>query len=186
MTSREITFRPLSVSDLPMLLEWLACPHVVEWWGAPPASLADLVAEYTPALAGIVQQWCYVAYLGEQQPTTSPTPLGFIQAYAPVAFHDEGWWRDEHDPGVRGIDQFLADPDRLGRGLGTAMVRAFVAQLFADASVTRVQTDPDPTNLRAIRCYEKAGFRRAGEVDTPDGRALLLYADRPQARHADA
>ena len=31
-------------------------------------------------------------------------------------------------------------------------------------TVTKVQTDPDPTNARAIRCYEKSGFRRIGEV----------------------
>ncbi len=52
------------------------------------------------------------------------------------------------------------------------MVRAFVEKLFEDPTTTRVQTDPSPTNPRAIRCYEKAGFRRVGEVDTPDGAAL--------------
>jgi GNAT superfamily N-acetyltransferase len=74
---------------------------------------------------------------------------------------------------------FLAEAEQLGQGLGTAMVRAFVVRLFADRAVTRVQTDPHPSNRRAIRCHEKAGFRSVGEVDTPDGRALLMYADRP-------
>jgi aminoglycoside 6'-N-acetyltransferase len=37
--------------------------------------------------------------------------------------------------------------------------------------------DPNPGNPRAIRAYEKAGFRRAREVDTPDGRALLMIRD---------
>ena len=93
--------------------------------------------------------------------------------------HDDGWWLDEHDPGVWGIDQFIAEPTLLGRGFGTAMVRAFVARLFENPAVTRVQTDPSPGNARAIRCYEKAGVRAVGEVDTPDGPALLMYCDRP-------
>ena len=38
----------------------------------------------------------------------------------------------------------------------------------------RVVTDPDPTNARAIRSYEKAGFARDRLVDTPDGVALLM------------
>jgi RimJ/RimL family protein N-acetyltransferase len=63
------------------------------------------------------------------------------------------------------------------------MVRAFVARLFADPAVTRVQADPDPENGRAIRCYEKAGFRAAREIRTPDGRALLMYCDRPPGTH---
>jgi RimJ/RimL family protein N-acetyltransferase len=95
-----------------------------------------------------------------------------------VACHRDGWWVDVHDPGVHGIDQFLADPARLGQGLGTQMVRALVAQLFADRGVTRIQVDPSPANGRAIRCYEKAGFRRAGEIVTPDGPALLMHCDR--------
>ena len=171
MGSVDIVFRPLTAGDLPLLHDWLARPHVVAWWGAPP-SLAEVEADYAPALVGAIPHWCYLAYRGEQ-------PVGFVQAYAPVAFHHEGWWLDEHDPGVRGIDQFLADADQLGCGLGTVMVRAFVARLFADPAVSRVQTDPAPENGRAIRCYEKAGFHAAGEVDTPDGRALLMYVDRP-------
>jgi aminoglycoside 6'-N-acetyltransferase len=38
----------------------------------------------------------------------------------------------------------------------------------------RIVTDPDPANTRAIRAYEKAGFEKAGMVDTPDGPALLM------------
>jgi RimJ/RimL family protein N-acetyltransferase len=61
------------------------------------------------------------------------------------------------------------------------MVRDFAGRLFADPAVTRIQTDPHVTNARAIRCYEKAGFRRVGEIATPDGRELLMYLDRPPA-----
>ena len=34
--------------------------------------------------------------------------------------------------------------------------------------------DPDRANSRAIRAYEKAGFRSERMVDTPDGLALLM------------
>jgi RimJ/RimL family protein N-acetyltransferase len=82
---------------------------------------------------------------------------------------------------VRGIDQSLADASELGQGLGTAMVRAFVMELLRDPAVTRSQTDPAPDNGRAIRCYEKAGFRAAREVVTPDGPASLMYCERPES-----
>jgi len=58
-------------------------------------------------------------------------------------------------------------------GHGSAFIRAFVDDLIA-AGTPRVVTDPDPANRRAIRAYEKAGFRQEREVDTPDGRALLM------------
>ena len=53
-----------------------------------------------------------------------------------------------------------------GKGLGTKLVRALVELLFNDPEVTKIQTDPSPSNLRAIRCYEKAGFERQGTVTT--------------------
>jgi len=64
------------------------------------------------------------------------------------------------------------------------MVTAFVRKLFEDPSVTRVQTDPNPVNGRAIRCYEKAGFRIVGEIVTPDGPALLMVIEKGCARAA--
>ena len=154
-----ITFRPLTHDDLPMLREWISRAHVAEWWGEQQ-TLAELTEHYTPVIAGTSHVQCYIA-------VADNAPIGFIQSYVPAADHSDGWWLDEHDPGVRGIDQFLADVHRLGQGLGTAMIRSFVAMLFADPTVTRIQLDPAPDNARAIR-----------EVDTPDGRALLMYRDR--------
>jgi RimJ/RimL family protein N-acetyltransferase len=166
-----ITFRPIVDTDLSMLHQWLNRPHVAEWWGTP-TTLADVVADYGSRPTGTPPHEAFIALVDDVH------EIGFIQAYTPAACHDEGWWLDEHDPGVRGIDQFLANESELGQGLGTAMIRAFVARLFADPSVTRIQTDPDPANGRAIRCYEKAGFRAVGEVTTLDGPALLMYCDR--------
>ncbi len=167
-----IGFRPLAHGDLPLFHEWLTRPHVAEWWVQLP-TMEQVVADYGPSIDGTMPFQCFIASDGDE-------PIGFIQSYTPAAWHHEGWWLDENDPGVRGIDQFLADGARLGQGLGTAMIRAFVDQLFADATVTRVQTDPAPENARAIRCYEKCGFRVVREIDTPDGRALLMYRDPPR------
>jgi RimJ/RimL family protein N-acetyltransferase len=165
-----ISFRPLRTDDLPQLHEWLHRPHVAEWW-QPGPTLVEVEAEYAPAIAGAIPNSCYIALLGAR-------PIGFIQEYSPVGFHQEGWWLDEHDPGVRGIDQFLCNERDLGRGIGTAMLRSFVSLLLANSTVTRIQTDPDPSNARAIRCYEKAGFKAEREIITPDGPALLMYCGR--------
>ncbi len=164
----DVTFRRLTVADLSMLHGWLSRPHVAEWWGPAP-SLADVLDEYQPLTVAGARDQAYIAL-------AASVPIGYIQSYV-VKGSGDGWWPEEQDPGARGIDQFLADPARLGQGLGIAMVRAFVAHLFADPAVTRVQTDPAPDNVRAIRCYQKAGFRRVAEVDTPDGRALLMIVE---------
>lgn len=166
-----IDFRPLAEPDLPLLADWLGRPHVRQWWaGDQPLTLTEVRAKYLPRIDDTSAVRCFIAL-------ASGEPIGFIQSYVAMACGD-GWWPDETDLGVRGIDQFLADGQCLGRGLGTAMVKAFIERLFADPRVTRIQTDPDPSNSRAIRCYEKAGFRRIGEVITPDGPALLMSVTR--------
>ena len=161
--------------DLLLLHEWILRPHVVEWWGGGDASehFEDTKAKYLPRLqeASLVQP--YIALLSSE-------PIGFAQSYVALGCGD-GWWEEETDPGVRGTDQFLCDGAKLGQGLGTRMVAAFVRKIFEDPCVTRVQTDPDPANARAIRCYEKAGFRPVRMITTPDGSALLMVIERAGA-----
>jgi aminoglycoside 6'-N-acetyltransferase-1b/aminoglycoside 6'-N-acetyltransferase-2 len=163
----------MAEQDLPLLHEWLQRPHIVEWWGGEaerPRHFAETRARYLPRTLAEEGVTPYIAMLGDE-------PVGYAQSYVALGSGD-GWWEDETDPGVRGIDQSLARPELLGRGLGTRLVTALVERLFADPAVTRIQTDPDPSNLRAIRCYEKAGFRRLRTIVTPDGRAEYMVRDR--------
>ena len=168
----DVTFRPLHESDLPLLHDWIRRPHVAEWWSGGEAneSLDETRRKHFPRLEDHSSVKSYIALLAGEA-------IGFIQSYVALGCGD-GWWEDEADPGVHGIDQFLGDESKLGRGLGTRMISAFVRKLFEDPTVTKVQTDPDPANARAIRCYEKAGFRRVGKVSSPDGTALLMIVER--------
>lgn len=169
MPSFRFTFRPLAEEDLPLLREWLSRPHLQERWWEGEVSLDGLRERYLPRIAGADAARPFVALLDGE-------PAGYIQAYDASA--GPAWWPDRPGPGVVGIDQFLADGDRLGRGLGTAMVSAFVARLLEDPEVTEVRVDPRPDNLRAIRCYAKVGFREVGSITTPDGPALMMVLER--------
>ena len=162
-------FRPLTRADLPLLHGWLQRPHVAEWW-REPTMLAELENDYFSAAALASSTRPFIALLDAE-------PIGFIQSHVALD-SGGGWWEDETDPGTRGIDQFLADEARLGRGIGSAMVDAFARRLFADPAVTKIQTDPSPDNERAIRCYWRAGFVDRGAIVTPDGPALLMVRDR--------
>lgn len=158
ITPGVFTFRPLLEADLPLLHEWIRRPHVAQWWGEGEWQPDTSVSAYIALLDG--------------------EAIGFVQSYVAMDCGD-GWWEEETDPGVRGIDQFLCDGGTLGQGIGSRMVAAFVRELFGDPGVTTVQTDPHPANARAIRCYEKAGFRPVGRIATPDGPALLMVVKRP-------
>ena len=127
-------FRPLTHADAPRLFEWLHRPHVLEWWDAE-SSLAEVQANYLESDARP-----FLAFLDGEA-------FAYIQ------------WYPAGNNGVVGIDQFIAGANSIGRGFGTALVTQFVEFLFADPSIQAVIVDPVPHNARAIRCYEKAGFR---------------------------
>jgi len=151
-------FHPMSADDLPLVKDWLARPHVVAWWGDPDEQfglVSDDMSE--PAMDQ------YIVSIGD-------APLGYLQCYRLTD------WNTGFGPqpeGTRGIDQMIGVPQMIGQGHGSAFIRAFIERLLANRT-PRVVVDPDPTNTRAIRAYEKAGFAKDKLVDTPDGTALLM------------
>lgn len=149
---------------VPLMRDWLQRAHVAEWWNG------------VPTLDEIRDEYCHPADIDPYIISMRDRPIGFIQSYRAMGSGD-GWWTEVDDPGIVGIDQFIGEPDLLGHGHGTAMIRAFTDRLFADPTVTKVQVDPHPTNARAIRCYEKVGFVPQGVIDTPDGPALYMLLE---------
>jgi aminoglycoside 6'-N-acetyltransferase len=151
-------FRPMTADDLPLVRRWLAMPHVAEWWGEPDEQFGLVSGDLShPAMDQYIV-------------ASDDRPFSYLQCYQMTD------WNTGFGPqpeGTRGIDQMIGEPDMIGRGHGTALIRSFVERLLATGA-PRVVTDPDPTNARAIRCYEKAGFARDRLVDTPDGVALLM------------
>jgi aminoglycoside 6'-N-acetyltransferase len=154
-------FRPMTPEDLPLVKRWLAAPHVQEWWGEPEDEFGLVTGDLTePAM----NQYIVVK---------DDRPFAYLQCYDLSAWNS-GFGSQPH--GARGIDQFIGEPDMLSCGHGSAFIRSFVDGLLA-AGTPRIVTDPDPTNLRAVRAYEKAGFHPDRMVDTPDGPALLMVRD---------
>ena len=155
-------FRPMTEADLPLVKRWLETPHVRAWWH-DPAEQFELVS----GDLGIEAMDQFIVAAGER-------PFAYLQCYDPQVWPDNGL--GDHPDGTRGIDQMIGEPDMVDRGHGSAFIRTFIDGLIASGA-PRIITDPDPANARAIRAYEKAGFVRDHEVDTPDGRALLMVRD---------
>ena len=134
-----VVLRPLAEGDVTRIVELGSDPEVARWWpGLTPAHVGEKARgedEDVDVYAIVVE--------GEV--------AGMIQSY------------EETDPDYRhaGIDLFLGTPYH-GRGLGTDAVRTLARHLLEEVGHHRLVIDPDAANERAIRCYEKAGFRRVG------------------------
>ena len=154
----DYVFRPMSTGDLPLIRQWLETPEVARWWGHADEQYALVSGDLDhPDMDQ------FIVVFGEQ-------PFGYIQCYLLST------WNQCFGPqpsASRGIDQFIGEPDMIGRGHGSGFIRQFVDALLGQG-IPRVVTDPDPDNIRAVRAYARAGFHSERLVDTPDGPALLM------------
>ena len=65
-----------------------------------------------------------------------------------------------------GVDLSIGDGASLSKGYGSQALRAFV-RLLREQGHDTIIIDPDPQNLRAVRAYEKAGFRCRAAASGP-------------------
>jgi aminoglycoside 6'-N-acetyltransferase len=134
-----VTLRPGDDADADALRTILEEPSVSAWWGEP-----DSRAELAAALRG-----------------ESDEVLLVIEVDGEVAGGIQYW--EEQDPRYRhaAIDVFLGARFQ-DRGLGTEALRVLARHLFDDRGHHRLTIDPAAENRRAIRAYEKVGFRPVG------------------------
>ena len=72
-----------------------------------------------------------------------------------------------------GVDLSIGDPGKLAKGIGSGVLRTFTERLMQEGYTTII-IDPDPANHRAVRAYEKAGFRAIPRLQGRTGDTLIM------------
>ena len=160
-------FEKVKIAHLPMIHRWLETPAVRQWWIDAEGKPADPI-QADDLAAPSIDMWI-VSLRGR--------PFAFMQDYDPHA--SQGHHFGHLPLRSRGIDQFIGDPDMIGRGHGPSFIRARLDALF-DGGVPAVGTDPHPENAYAIRAYEKAGFCKTEIRETAWGRCQLMERHSPK------
>jgi aminoglycoside 6'-N-acetyltransferase len=152
-----IAFRRLSADDLQSLYLWLDRPHVAKWYAPTPSSFAEMAAKYGPRTEASSVVRSYIV-------SVDGADCGYAQTYPAIAFPDYAAALN-CGSGAWGIDLFIADPWRLGHGLGTEVIRRFCSDIVrGECGATECVADPAEGNAASLRAFEKAGFACAGEV----------------------
>lgn len=150
LEGERVRLRPPTGVDVAELVRIRRTPEVFARWSEEH----DLVAEVVEAVEDPEQKGYVIEVEGRL--------VGWIE------------WYEEESVEYRhaGMDLYL-DPRVHGRGLGTDAVRTMARHLIDDLGHHRLVIDPAADNARAIRCYEKVGFRPVGVMRAyergPDG-----------------
>jgi len=143
--------------DYQVMSKWLSDPRVLEFHEGRdhPLALEQIESEYAPRLHDEEDVTPCLIIL-------QSAPIGYMQFYlvGEESRNSYGLRADECLEAVYGIDQFIGEISCWNRGLGTRSILLLLRYLFQAKGARNAILDPHITNLRAIRCYEKCGFRR--------------------------
>jgi aminoglycoside 6'-N-acetyltransferase len=137
LRGERVVLREAAPSDADAFAEIVAAPEVERWWG--PHTRERLLEEL----------------FGDAETTFAIVVDGAVGGLVTYS--------EEPDPDYRhaAIDIAL-HPAAIGRGLGADAVRTLARYLVEDRGHHRLTIDPAAANERAIRCYERVGFRPVG------------------------
>ena len=136
-----VRLRPVTEADLPALLAILDEPDVARWWRRDEWERVD----EEDAVTFVIELPDVAAGSG------GGTVAGCIQ------------YSEETDPDYSSaaVDIFVGTAAQ-GRGVGPDAMRTLIAWLIDVRGHHRLTVDPAVANARAVRVYEKLGFRRVG------------------------
>lgn len=151
---RNISFRKLEKTDLPLIHSWLNTPHVHEWfteYSNNEPTLQMVVNKYLPRVNSKEPVHCYIVMYDIK-------PVAFIQWYM-VDDYPTTKAMIPASKNMAGIDIFIGEEEYIHKGLGSLIIRQFLRHIvFKSFEVDSCIIDPEPINKIAIKAYEKAGF----------------------------
>ena len=148
--------RAIEREDLPIFVRWFNDPEVRQY-----------LAMYMPMSMAEEEKWF------ERQLEDQDSRIFAIETEDGVhigncGLHNFDW---KNRRAVLGIS--IGEKEYWGKGYGSDAVRTLLGFAFGEMNLHRVQLEVHDFNPRAIRCYEKCGFRHEGrlrEARFSDGR----------------
>ena len=145
----EIAVRDLEERDVPVMVRWLSDPRVLDYWEGRDHPFDEQMVRETFLNPEDTDVVCCIA---EQ----NDVPIAYIQFYS----DEQELYGYAEELTFFGIDLFIGEPELWGQGIGTRLISGMVKYLFDEFHADILAIDPHVDNARAIRSYEKAGFRK--------------------------
>lgn len=161
-----IRLRSASRADWDLIRGWLGRADIEAWWGPRSATEAEvnIAMGSRHALCRVIE--------------ADGVPVGYAHAIDATAWGDQ--LPQDLPAGTWDLDLFIASENHRGIGVGQKALAMLKDEVFSTTLATAVCVFPSIRNERAVRAYEKAGFRWQRIWDDPHmGLSWFMLAERP-------
>jgi aminoglycoside 6'-N-acetyltransferase len=182
----EVTLRPATIADVPVLERWDLEPHVIAATSDDPEAEKAFEGAYWPDEIGMQDEF-YQYFIAELAgPDGTRRPIGAMQIIDPHNEKTHYWGKIE--PNLRAVDIWIGDAADHGHRYGEQMMRIAFRKCFADLNVTAIVIDPLNSNTRAHKFYQRLGFKPVGRQTFGEDDCLVHRLTRQdwEARYGDA
>lgn len=157
IVQNELRIRSLTNDDFPLMLKWLTDERVLEFYGGRDKkyTLESLKKHYTEESESELYR-VIIEY--------NNTPIGYGQIYRICGELYNEYNYPETDEIIYAADQFIGEPEYWSKGIGTRYIKLIFDFLKNERNADAVILDPRKNNIRAIKSYQKAGFRIIGDL----------------------
>lgn len=162
-----VVLRPATEADWPMIRRWLGEPDIEQWWGPRASSEAAVILALgtSHALCRIIE--------------TEGAAIGYAHAVDATLWGEA--LPDALVPGTWDIDLFIVARAHRNRGLGAKALVLIRDEVFETTLAVAVCVFASLHNERAVRAYEKAGFRWQRVWNDPAvGPQWFMTCERPR------
>lgn len=144
-----LVFKGAKQDQITLLKDWLKKDYIKEFWGNGGLTLPDY-EKFTTGEPSLFRH--YFGYLNDK-------PLVFLMTSELEKGHDFEKWKEKDGINLS-LDFMIGDERFVGKGIAHEILNAFIKSecFYAKA----IFVDPELTNQKAIRVYEKAGFVSQG------------------------
>ncbi|SHH50662.1 GNAT family N-acetyltransferase [Virgibacillus chiguensis] len=149
-----LSIRPLNKEHQALLRSWLCDPSVLQFYGGRDKSYTMEMIEDKFYTNNALISRCII-YCNE-------IPIGYLQYY-PINSCTSNLM-PLVGSSAYGMDQFIGEGNYRNRGIGTELIKKVTAFLIEAYGASKVVLDPHVENVRAVACYEKAGFQRVKKL----------------------
>ena len=140
-----------------LMYKWCSHKYIYEWFEQRQLTYDEIEYKYRSKIFSKKQDLFFIKY--------NNIKIGFVQIYK---YEDEKISKLKKYDNIYEYDIFIGEKEYLSKGIGSKIIKYVNNYIYNKYMANCIVLRPFKRNKRAIKCYQKNGFRIIDEYDDYD------------------